>query len=199
MSNNSKKDLVYIISYKDAPAAFKEIIPEIKEKTKELNNLWSNLVNLLITIDVSFLFGSFVIMDHKETFPISWLILISWVLLLLAVGSMILGKIKDVCFRGKNLNTSQATLRQLLTSIKEKQDTVFSAPNFVIFSPILYSVLGFAFTILGICFFAAGVALPFLNKYIVYTFVLVSFFFVACELTKEMCAFYKSEKESKNN
>lgn len=164
-SHSSKGDPSYWQFEADKTrAAFEKIYPKVEEKTKELNSLWLNLSNLIITVDTTVLFGSFVLLDYKKVTPIPWEVHVSWLFLLLAICFIIVGKITDLGFKASMLKKDTKFIDGLLKAINENKPYNYSIETCINFASIKWAALGFILFLIGILLLASGIVLLLLSK-----------------------------------
>lgn len=144
--------------------ALEKNYPKLEEKSKELNTLWINLANLIITVDTTVLFGSFVLLDYKKVAPIPWEVYVSWLFLLLAICFIIVGKITDLGFKALMLKKEKKFIDGLLKAIHENKSYDFSIETCLNFASIKWTAFGFILFLIGILLLASGIVLLLLPK-----------------------------------
>lgn len=195
----AERKIMIDISKENLTPTYQAGVTGILPKVDKLNAFWKDLVHLMITVDTSLLFGSFVLLEYKD-FSLHWTMPTGWVGLLLAILLLLAGLIDQARFMGIRINQDQGDLRQILVAIQEQRPAHLEAPNFIIFSPIIFTVLGFFCSASGIIGLSCGLATSFYpeHKCIVLSGYILLHLLAGLALYVGLKSFWKSEKQSKN-
>lgn len=179
-----------------------KIIPEISPKIEKLNNLWEQLIKILLTLSTTLLFGSIplykFVLEKNSHGQLDLLWPIGWLFLLCSIVFLILSFIERLRHCAVVLNRDQQHILLLNETLCNNSESVtISIEGLVLYMPLFFPVCGFISFVAGICLLMLGVISYSFSQYIGSAMFIIAMGFLVFLLwvVYALRSFYKSQNK----